>query len=368
MLMLTIIALNMDRKSLPDITYEFTQHRNTNVILCRFPYDPARLQGFRKEFPSARWSRTFTAWYLPDTVLYRSRLHLPLPELGDNWLPKLYEHNKAEFVKFRNALTQRTFSPHTIQTYLGEFAQLLILLKNYPVDQLSSERLNAYFLYCTKTLKHSEAQIYSRMNAVKSYFRLVLQRQEVFDQVIKPKSPQALPKVLSKPEILRLFQHTANIKHLLLLKMAYGMGLRVSELVALKVAHVDLDRMQVHIVAAKGKKDRYVHFPQSLRILYLDYLKAFQPRKYVFEGQFADQYTTRSAQAVFRTAMNKAGIRKSVGIHGLRHSYATHLLEAGTDMVFIQKLLGHRHIRTTEIYARVSQQQLLGVQSPLDTL
>ena len=144
------------------------KHRNQNIILCKFPYNPLLLKLFRQEFPSAKWSRTHQAWYVPNTNLYKKRLHLPLPEIGDQWLPKLYEYNKTEFIKFRKALIQRALSPNTIQTYLSEFAQLLILLKSFPVDTLTTERLNSYFYYCIKKLNHSEAQIYSRMNAVKS--------------------------------------------------------------------------------------------------------------------------------------------------------------------------------------------------------
>lgn len=350
------------------ITFSEIQHRNQKVILCAFQFDPQILKEFRKEFPSAKWSRTHKTWYLPDTTLFRKRLNLPLPELGDNWLPKIYEHNKLEFIKFRNALTQKAFSPSTINTYLGEFAQLLILLKNNPVDQLNAERINSYFLYCIKTLKHSEAQIYSRMNAVKSYFKLVLNQETVFDKVIRPKPTKPLPKIFSKQEISKLFSVTKNIKHLLLLKMAYGMGLRVSELISLQVNDINLDRMQVHVRSSKGKKDRYVNFPESLIPLFMDYLKAYQPSQYLFQGQFLEQYSIRSAQAVFRNAINKAGINKNVGIHGLRHSYATHLIETGTDMVFIQKLLGNNHIKTTEVYAKVSNKILSKVKSPLDGL
>lgn len=350
------------------LTFQETLHRNQKVILCSFPYDLQVLKEFRKAFPSAKWSRTHHSWYLPDSISYRNRLNLPVPDNGDKWLPKLYEHNKAEFIKFRNALTQKAFSPNTINTYLGEFAQLLILLKHHPVDGLTTERLNSYFLYCIKKMKHSEAQVYSRMNAVKSYFKLVLNKETVFDNVIRPKPTNQLPKVLSKQEVLKLFSVTTNLKHLVILKMAYGMGLRVSELITLKVNDINIDRKQVHIVSSKGKKDRYVHFPENLTQLYLDYLKAYQPISYLFQGQFSEKYTVRSAQSVFRNAMNKAGITKSVGIHGLRHSYATHLLEAGTDMVFIQKLLGHSQVKTTEIYAKVSNKVLSNVKSPLDTL
>src|SRR3989338_5411204 len=178
------------------IAFKECVHRNQKVILCSFPYHPELLKKFRNEFPSARWSRTHNAWYVKNSTLYRSRLQLPLPEIGDTWLPKLYAHNRLEFIKFRNALTQKAFSPNTIKIYLSEFAQLLILLKNNPVDALSSERLNAYFLYCIKQLKHSETHIHSRMNAVKSYFRLVLNQETVFENVIRPKSAQQLPKVL----------------------------------------------------------------------------------------------------------------------------------------------------------------------------
>lgn len=351
-----------------NITFREMVHRNQKIILCLFPYKPQLIKQFRKDFPSAKWSRTYNSWYVPDTILYRNRLNLPVPEIGDNWLPRFYEHNKMEFLKFRNALIQKVFSPNTINTYLSEFAQLLIVLKNHPVDALSSDRLNAYFLYCIKKMNHSEARIYSRMNAVKSYFKLVLNKETVFNSVIRPKPTKKLPKVLSQQEVKKMFESTTNIKHLLLLKMAYGMGLRVSELIALKVNDIHLNRMQVHIVSSKGKKDRYVHFPTSLVTLFSDYLRSYQPKLFVFEGQYGGQYSVRSAQAVFRMAMDKAQIYKAIGIHGLRHSYATHLLEAGTDMVFIQKLLGHSHIKTTEIYAKVSTKILSKIQSPLDGL
>src|SRR5690606_3959258 len=242
------------------ISFKKTVHRNQKIILCEFPYDPKLLKKFKKEFPSAKWSSKHKAWYLPDTTLYGKRLNMAPPEIGDTWLPKLYEHNKLEFIKFRNALHQKMLSHNTINTYLSEFSQLLILLKHHPVDELSSEQLNAYYLYCIKTLKHSESQVYSRMNAVKSYFRLVLNKERVFDGVTRPKPTKSLPVVLSKQEILKLFSATSNPKHLLILKMAYGMGLRVSELISLKVEHIYLERKQVHIVSSKGKKDRYVHF------------------------------------------------------------------------------------------------------------
>lgn len=368
-LFLTILSYYMTSKlDLSKIQVKVVDHRNQKVILCIFPYNPNLVAVFKKEFPSAKWSRTQNAWYVPNNTLFRNRLGIPNSEVGEQNLPKIYSVNQQEFIKFRNALIQKAFSKHTLKTYLNEFAQLLFLLKNKPVYELDNQRLNSYFLYCIKKLGYSENQVYSRMNAIKCYFKLVRNDEQIFDLVIKPKARKSLPTVLSKEEIKKLFLTTDNLKHLLIIKMAYGMGLRVSELIALKIAHIDLNRNMVHIVAGKGKKDRYVNFPLSLVNLYNDYLKAYQPINYLFEGQFHEQYTTRSAQMVFSSAMKKANIHKRIGIHGLRHSFATHLLEAGTDMIFIQKLLGHSAIKTTEIYAKVSTKLISKVQSPLDQI
>jgi integrase/recombinase XerD len=350
------------------ITFKHQVHRNQNVIFCYFPYSPETLKEFKSEFPSATWSRENTAWFLPDTTLYRNRLNIPLKEFGIDYLEKMFSENQNEFRKFHNAMVQKMFAQNTIETYLREFAQLLILIKGKNVYELTTEQLNSYFLYCIKTLKHSENQVFSRMNAVKSYFTLVLNKATVFDQVIRPKPVHALPKVLSKEEVKCLFSQTENLKHILMLKMVYGMGLRVSEIVAIKIENVDIERLQLFVDNAKGKKDRYVNFPISLLTLYQDYLKTYQPTKMLFEGQFGANYTARSVQAVFSNCMKKANITKSIGIHGLRHSFATHLLEAGTDMVFIQKLLGHKNVKTTEIYAKVSTRVISKVQSPLDTI
>lgn len=189
---------------------------------------------------------------------------MELKAIGHGFEQHIHEVNLPAFRVFRNTLEQRAYSPSTVRTYLAEFAQLLKLLKQRPVDRLTTEQLNAYFLYCIKKLKHSENQIHSRINAIKSYFKLVLHQEHVFDSIPRPKSPKALPKVLSKQEVIRLFSVIQNSKHLLMLKLCYGMGLRVSEIVNLKVQDIDSTRMQVLIQSAKGKKDRYVNLPESV--------------------------------------------------------------------------------------------------------
>jgi site-specific recombinase XerD len=146
------------------------------------------------------------------------------------------------------------------------------------------------------------------------------------------------------------------------------MGLRVSEIINLKIADIDSQNMQVFIARAKGKKDRYANLPESILEQLRDYYKEYKPEKYLFEGPGHTQYTERSVQRIFKQALKNAGINKDVGVHSLRHSFATHLLQEGTDISFIQQLLGHNDIRTTMIYAKIGTATLKGVKSPLDGL
>lgn len=153
-----------------------------------------------------------------------------------------------------------------------------------------------------------------------------------------------------------------------MLKLCYGLGLRVSEIVNLKIKDIDSKSMQVFIERAKGKKDRYVNLPESILPQLRNYFIEYKPKIYLFEGQNGGQYSCRSAQQVFRNALLKAKINKSVSIHSLRHSFATHLLEQGTDIRFIQELLGHNDIKTTLIYTEVTDKNIRKIISPLDNL
>ena len=352
--------------------YQFSAgvHHNKSVIFVHFPANLQRKNELRERFPSAKWSASKYCWYIADTAAIRKETGLPpKTEMGKAVLTQIYPVNRLALNRMHETLLLKAYSPSTMRTYCIEFSQLLYLLKDKPVDSLTPERLRSYFLYCAKTLKLSENIIHSRLNAIKFYFEQVLHREKLFfGEIPRPKKKSTLPKVISKKDIVKIFAQVENPKHLLMLKLCYGMGLRVSEIVNLKVPDIDSSRMLVHIEGAKGKKDRYVTLPSSILDELRSYYRVYRPKSYLFEGQLGGQYAIRSVQAVFKKAMQQAKINKSVGIHGLRHSYATHLLECGTDMVFIQKLLGHKDIKTTEIYAKVSNRQLGNVKSPLDDL
>jgi len=345
-------------------------HDDKNVIFVLFKYNSMFQKELRDKFSTAKWSMREKCWYLPDTISIRKNIGMtPKTEMGKAVINKIHPVNLPALKRMHETLLLKAYSPNTIRTYCIEFSQLLYLLKDVPVDSLTPERLRSYFLYCVTELKLSENIIHSRMNSIKFYFEQVLHREKVFfEEIPRPKKKSSLPKVISKTDIAKLFAQVENPKHLLILKLCYGMGLRVSEIVNLKITDIDSKRMLVQIEAAKGKKDRYVTLPSSILEDLRNYYRAYRPKVYLFEGQYGGQYAIRSVQTVFKNAMQKAKINKSVGIHGLRHSYATHLLEAGTDMHFIQKLLGHKDIKTTEIYAKVSNRQLGNIKSPLDDL
>jgi integrase/recombinase XerD len=316
-----------------------------------------------------KWSNTKKAWYVLDSVFYRDKFKLsPKNPIGKEVLSHIDSVNQPALSKLVETLQLRAYSHSTITTYRNEFAQLLYILKDKHVDELDATKLRSYFLYCINTLKLSENTLHSRINAVKFYFEQVLRREKFFFEIPRPKKPSILPKVISTKDIKKLFEVTTNIKHNTMLKLCYGMGLRVSEIVALKIKDIDSERMQVFIERGKGKNDRYVNLPESILLQMREYFKEYKPKMYLFEGQYGGMYSVRSAQQVFKDALEKANINKTIGIHGLRHSYATHLMESGTDVMFIQKLLGHRDIKTTLRYVHVSKKEVKNIKSPLDSL
>ena len=284
---------------------------------------------------------------------------------------KLSEKNLQALADFVEQLKLKSYSSSTIRTYRSEFLQLLILLKHKAVDDLTVNDLRRYFVYCADELHLTENTLHSRINAIKFYFEQVLKREKFFWEIPRPKRHLILPKVLGEAELRRLFAAVRNLKHKAILFTAYSAGLRVSEVVNLKISDIDSDRMQIFVRKAKGKKDRYVMLSPLILDILRSYLKQCKPMPsiYLFEGNKPGMpYSVKSAQKVFQLAKNTAGIRKQVGFHSLRHSFATHLLEKGVDTHYIKDLLGHFSIKTTEIYLHVKKESLVNILSPLDSL
>lgn len=349
-------------------SFEPAEHKGKKVILVKFRFDELLKKELKKRFSSARWSQSKKSWYLPDLPSVRRELSMPLPKKTVERSKQFHPINQSAYIEMNRQMALKGFSESTVRIYLAEFAHLLHLLNDYAVGDLNPKRLKDYFLYCIHTEKMGERKMNGKINAIKFYFEKVLHRPRMFFDIPRPKKPVTLPKMLSKTEVKKLFRVTTNLKHNMALQLCYGMGLRVSEVVALKLAHIDSKRMVVHVVGAKGKKDRYVPLPKSVLPKLKEYYIQYRPKIYLFEGQYGGAYAKSSLQQVFKSAMKKAGIKKTIGIHGLRHSYATHLLESGADMRFIQELLGHNSIKTTQVYTKVTPRSLSKIQSPLDSL
>ncbi|MFN8296292.1 MAG: tyrosine-type recombinase/integrase [Chitinophagales bacterium] len=349
------------------INYEFDVHENKNVILIKFPYNKDLIERVKK-LVGVKWSHSKKAWYVLDTQAYREKFDLEDKPIGKNAITKIHDINKTAYQKYIELLYLLGYSKTTIKTYSVEFAQLLYLLKEKDVSLLSTEQIKSYLLYCLQVLKLSENQVHSRINAIKFYFERVLKQPKIVMEIPRPQKPLLLPKVIAIDDIANMIKQTENLKHKTLLMLVYGMGLRVSEIINLEINNIDSKRMQIHIQGAKGKKDRYANLPEVALLYLREYYKEYKPKKYLFEGQHGERYSIRSAQQVFKQSLKRANIHKSIGIHGLRHSFATHLLEQGTDISYIQQLLGHNDIKTTLIYTHVSKKEMKAIKSPLDNI
>lgn len=379
-------------------------HKQADQIGLQFIGD-AELNNLVKKLKGIKWSHSNKCWYLPltkenytavikainrkaitDTTLLKQYLHkrkqikatIPAPPKKIISKPitsvpawRLCKENLAALEKFVEQLKLKSYSPSTIRTYRNEFLQLLQLLKNKPANELTPDDLRRYMVYAMEKEGIKENTAHSRLNALKFYFEQVLRRDKFFWEIPRPKKAHQLPKIFSQDEIAAIINSINNKKHKVMLMLAYSAGLRISEVVTLKTFEIDSKRMTIFINAAKGKKDRLVTLSPVLLVMLREYALEYKPDKkgYLFEGSAkGDPYSTRSLQEVLQSAKKKAGVIKPGSIHSLRHSFATHLIEKGTDVTMIQKLLGHNDIKTTLIYLHTSNKNLLKIISPLDDL
>lgn len=357
----------MELQNISEYKFSFGKHKGKEVIWAAFEKKAELITAFKK-LESARWSQTKGSWYVADTPQFRFAFGLAAKPLGKDAFVNIQPINRAALQRMEETILLKGLSPNTMKVYLCEFAQYLCVLKNHAAETITAERLRNYFLYCTTELKLNENRLRSRISAVKFYYEQVLHREKMFYDIPRPKRMLQLPKVMSVSDVKKIIDLTVNDKHKLMLKICYGLGLRVSEIVNLKVKDINSKRMQVLIEQSKGKKDRMVTLPDTLLVPLREYYVAYKPKKYLFEGQQGDVYSVRSAQLVFKQALQRANINFDLGIHSLRHSYATHLLEYGTDVTYIKELMGHNDLRTTMRYTHVSNKDLAKIKSPLDRM
>lgn len=256
----------------------------------------------------------------------------------------------------------RNYSPKTASSYSACLKEYLIY-KNSNLDKLDQENLRS-FLLKKQNSGYAPQTVNLYLNAVKFFYREIIRSSEPVN-IRFAKRNKSLPVVLSRQEIQSLLAEISNSKHKLLVALAYGAGLRVSEAISLKARDLDLEELTVHVKQAKGKKDRLTLIPEKLVNDLKNLLAGKDGGDYAFASERGGKLTERTAQAVFEHALQKTGIKKDATFHSLRHSFATHLLENGTDIRYVQELLGHANIRTTQIYTHVTNPGLKNIKSPL---
>jgi len=264
-------------------------------------------------------------------------------------------------------LETKRYSFNTAKTYTGLFSEFIRYFKGRPPNEINENDIKQYMLTIVKSGKSLSYQN-QVINAIKFYYEQVLEMPQRFYEIERPRKEQKLPSVLSEEEILRIISSTTNLKHKAILVTIYSCGLRLSELLNLKITDIQSDRHLLLIRDGKGKKDRHTILSETTLALLRKYYLAFKPKEYLFEGQEGGRYSMKSVQNIVKHSLKAAKITKPASTHTLRHSFATHLLENGTDLRYIQMLLGHSSPKTTEIYAHVSTKGLRQVVSPIEKL
>lgn len=264
-------------------------------------------------------------------------------------------------------LELKSYSLSTSKIYRQAFNAFTDYFDDRDISGITKREIESYLLYL-KNKGQSETAIHSAVNSIKFYFEQVLEMTGESYAIQRPKKPIKNVTVFSENEVTRIIDAITNIKHKAMLMIVYAAGLRISEIIHLKVANIASERMMLHIKNAKGKKDREVILSETLLSILRDYYKMYKPKQLLFEGQSGGAYSSRSLNMIMHHAKVKAGVKKEGSIHAFRHSFATHLLEGGTDISIIKQLLGHNDIRTTLRYTHVAITALQKVQSPLDKL
>ncbi|QLG45312.1 tyrosine-type recombinase/integrase [Costertonia aggregata] len=272
------------------------------------------------------------------------------------------------FVKFRKILQLKRYSESTIKNYMHMVATFQEHVGNTPIHKLDTAFIIKHAADLVAAKNYGASSHKQLIGALSLYYKELYKRPMDFSMIYPTRKEHSLPEILAKEEVLELFSQTKNLKHLTILKTIYALGLRRSEALNLKVADIDGKRKLVHIKSAKGKKDRIVPLPDKLLVQLREYYRSYKPKNHLFYGANRSQYSAASIRNVFKAACKRAKITKNVTLHSLRHAYATHLMDAGTDVRMIQQLLGHESIKTTMRYTHVTTRSLLHVPSPLDFL
>jgi len=357
-------------------------HNSALQIGIAFKFDK-ELKAHLKLLEDLTWSRTHSCFYVPFTQKNKAELYRHLKKvdcemdysslqsykLDTSKPPEIKKFSHSDYLElmneFESYLNGNRYSQSTIDTYCHFVSKLLKFL-NKPVSEFTNRDVE---LFVEKEIAEPGYSISTHrqcISALKHFADLHEQSQIDSDKLKRPDKSKYLPIVLSKEEVIDLLRATRNLKHRAVLALIYSSGLRVGELLSLQLKDIDVDRKQILIKNGKGRKDRYVMLAESFIPLLFNYLGRYTPEKFFVEGQDGEVYSSSSIRMFLKIACRRAKIQKKITPHTLRHSYATHMLENGIDLRYIQELLGHSRPETTMIYTHVTQRDLMKIRSPLD--
>jgi integrase/recombinase XerD len=275
----------------------------------------------------------------------------------------------AEISKFKTYLESKRYSSNTIKTYCDALNVFFKFHSFTHPERITSDHVHTFNHDYILKKGYSSSYQNQVINAIKLFYRNRYKKSIQIDEIERPRRERRLPNVLSKAEVKAILEAPANLKHRAMLSLIYACGLRRGELLNLTLKDIQSERNLLFIRQSKGKKDRVVPISNKIIEMLRDYYKAYKPQTWLFEGQFPNsKYSEKSLENVLKQSLAKTKIAKKVSLHWLRHSYATHLLESGTDLRYIQELLGHSSSRTTELYTHVSTKNLQQIRSPFDDL
>tara|TARA_R110002074_G_scaffold194409_4_gene360458 strand:+ start:678 stop:1874 length:1197 start_codon:yes stop_codon:yes gene_type:complete len=374
------------------ITLQPLEHNNMPNIAIRFAFND-EVKKYLMTYKSVKWSKTHRTFYVPDNSTNRKGIYNHLRQKGYfidysaiksrivkekkisekilktpqvEIFRKLPPDKRTLIKQFVGFLKSKRLSESTISTYGCFILRFVDFSKSVPQNNWTVRTIE---LYLEKVIAQENYSISSHRQCISAlnYFTTFCAIEGFDSQNIKrPKKSKYLPTVLSKEEIIDLLRVTKNLKHRAILGLIYSSGLRIGELLSLQLKDIDLDRNQLYIIQGKGRKDRTVVLSQVLKPLLYNYINTYKPKIYFTEGQQGNIYSASSVRSFLKKSCKLANISKNVTPHTLRHSFATHMLENGVDLRYIQVLLGHSKPETTMIYTHVAQHNLMEIRSPLD--
>ncbi len=349
------------------------------IIRIYFVYNRYLIEDIKKMVLS-RWNSSENCWTVPYNEQNIESLRTLSQVNGLKWdyqiisktegLPRLPKHANyrrcpSEYIE---KLKELRYSINTLNVYTDLFEEFINHYPDKIMSEISEEEIITFLRYLVNERKISTSYQNQSINAIKFYYERVLGGKKKIYLIERPRKEQYLPEVLSEEEVTSILKVITNIKHRALIMTIYSGGLRISELINLKVKDIDSNRMRIRIEQSKGKKDRYTLLSQKTLLILRQYFKEYKPKEWLFEGEGGGQYADSSIYNIFHKAIKKVGITKKVSIHSLRHSFATHLLENGTDLRYIQSILGHSSSKTTEIYTHITNKGFDQIKNPLDKL